>query len=53
MSFGGPVDLNFQSVFGYMDRIGIPTEDQEYVFNLVYGVYNHFEMLRLEKEGSP
>ena len=39
---GGPVDLNFQSVFAYMDMIGIAMEDQEFVFDLVHAVYTHF-----------
>lgn len=52
MGFGGPVDLNFQAVFGYMDRIGIPVEDQEYCFNLVYAVYLKLEETRAEEEAE-
>jgi len=52
MGFGGPIDLDFEAVFSYMDRIGIPREDQEYCFDLVCLLHKRREELNAEREAE-
>jgi len=53
----GGQELNFSSVFAYMDRVGIEKEQQPYCLELVYAVYQKIKKIqeqqhKKEKDGK-